>query len=240
VDTAKSPVARVDSAVALIVAIVRYVDASVDAAEGNVALIDGASVVVVAVSGVTLPLAELSGGVADITSAFVAVVALSVAGALSDTRAELGGVADTSGGLARIGKARSVGLAGDGRLNASLLAIIALVSLALVVGVGTVLRSGLAADTANVVGAAERGLVASIRGSALTADAEAAATTAGVEVLLASTSDKVEGILSEAGEVGVTNDTLTHVVGNNQELIQGDITIGSNTNGIDLAVGELL
>jgi len=73
----------------------------------------------------------------------------------------------------------------------------------------------------------------------LTAHAEAAATTAWVEIFLASTSDEVKRVLGEGSEIRVSQNPLTHVVGNNQKLILGDVTISTDTNSIDFDVGDL-
>jgi len=108
-----------------------------------------------------------------------------------------------------------------------------------VVGISAIARSRLAANTAYVGGAAERRRVASIRGSALTADAEAAATTAGINILLAGTSHKVEGTLSKAIEVCEAHETLGFVVRNNEELVRRNVTISANTNGVHFYLWNL-
>jgi hypothetical protein len=94
--------------------------------------------------------------------------------------------------LAGVGEAGSIGLAGYRGTNAGSLSVVASVLLAEIVGVVAVARSRLAADAANIVGGAECRLIARIRGSALAADAETAATTARINVLLASAGNEVE------------------------------------------------
>jgi hypothetical protein len=210
----KSAIADIISANALIVAEIGG-NGGMCAARGDIALINSARVTIVAITGNILPFASLSGNVASISGAGVTIVTLSVRCALTGTNAQGLRAAESSSSLARISEASRVRLAGDRGGEAGSLCLVASVLLAEVVGVVAVARSRLAANTANVRGAAERGRVASIRGSALTADTESAATTTGVNVLLASTSDEVKRVLGKIGEVSVSDHTLRLLIGDN-------------------------
>jgi len=155
VDAAENSVASIDGADALIIAILGLIHTGINAAEAHIALVESAEIVIIAVGSIALPLAKLGQRVANITRALVAIAALSIRSALGLTSAERGGAADTSGGLAGISEASSIGLARNWSLDASTLRIRALILLALVVSVDAVLRSRLATNTADVVGAAE-------------------------------------------------------------------------------------
>jgi hypothetical protein len=121
--------------------------------------------------------------------------------------------------LAGIGEASNICLAGNWGTNASSLNIVASILLTKVIGVVAVARSRLAAGAADGTWGTESRRIACIRGSALTADAETAATTAWVNVLLASAGNEVEGSLSKVGKVSVSDNTLRLLVSNNKELI---------------------
>jgi hypothetical protein len=156
VDTTKSAIASVVGADRLIIAEVGR-NRGVDATRGNIALVSSTSITIVASSGNVLPSASLGGKVASITSTEVSIVALKVVGAFSNSTAtrEGGSAAKSSSSSACIGEARGVGLARNRGREASSLGLIASVLLAEVSRVIAIARRRLAANTANIVGAAE-------------------------------------------------------------------------------------
>jgi len=235
-----------------------------DTALGSVATVNGALVVVVAEIG--RPVSRLAARVRETDSllaliidsvasdgsplaklvdalvegAGVLVIALIIVDTLGNVVAKEGGLALALVGDTLVGEATGIGLARNIRRDALVRVLVASPLLAEIVRLEVADLGGLgAADIGDDGLLAEVLRVTAIRRDALTADAETAAATAGVDVLRARTGNKLEEVGGKGLEVIATDDTLLVAFGNDEHVVGRDVTIGTNTKREDGKVGDL-